>query len=201
VHNPKLNTVRVWFVALPDGSVRDVHVTPIDAQLASCLAGKLAELRLPGDRKQLLSYQLSAQPAGAEVAAEAPSRPGEFWARAEQRVTKNAKPPQSPPWWLDKNPLFVVMDASTEMRAPQLDAAAGADHAPSPAVTAPVSPTKSTDAGQAPAKTADTRPGQARAVQPQRAPQPAAASGLQPAPAAQPASEDAWWLPQQGTKH
>ena len=46
-------------------------------------------------------------------------RLGQFslWANAERRASKNSKPPQVPPWWEDKNPLFVVMDAATGMRA------------------------------------------------------------------------------------
>jgi hypothetical protein len=188
VRSPKLSTVRLWFVALPDGSVRDVHVTPIDVQLASCLAVKLGELRLPNDRKQLVSYQLAVQPPAAG-APEVTATSNEFWARAERSAPKNAKLPQTPPWWLDKNPLFVVMDESTGMRAPQPEAAA-ASHAPPPAAT----PTKNTEAAQPPAKSPEPRPAQAATAQPQPA-QPPAASGLKPAAAPQ-QPDDTWWLPQ-----
>lgn len=197
---PKLTTVRLWFVALPDGSVRDVHVTPIDKQLASCLSAKLADLRLPCDHKQLVSYQLAVPPSAArEVPADAGGATSDaFWARAERRAPKTARRSQSPPWWLDQNPLFVVMDEPSGLRAAQ-----------QPAVVSPPGPKPPSAAASAtvpevpprpPAKTPGARAGSAQS----QAPQPSAASALRPmpaAPATPSAPEDTWWVPSQDAKH
>jgi hypothetical protein len=184
--SPKLNTVRMWFVALPDGSVRDVRVTPIDKQLATCLDAKLSSLRLPNDRKQLVSYQLWLPPPVSEEKPAEPAASGEFWARAQQRAPKNARVPEMPPWWQDKNPLFVVMDQQGSPVAQQPAAApasASAVKVPTPAMT----------------------PEQPMAAPVANAPQPAQAaqpSQLKPAPAAKqpPPAEDAWWVPVQEPK-
>jgi hypothetical protein len=192
LRSPKLTTVRLWFVALPDGSVRDVHVMPIDKQLAGCLGQKLAELRLPNDRKQLVSFQLAVAPAIASTPADVTATSEDFWATAERRASKNTKPPQSPPWWEDKNPLFVVMDAATGMRV----ASQPANAAPPPALAPPsAAPATSAEAKQPAPKSSEDQAPPHEAVQ-----QPAAASGLKPAASAPqpPASVDAWWLPQQG---
>jgi hypothetical protein len=178
---PKLNTVRMWFVALPDGSVRDVRVTPIDKQLAACLEAKLSSLRLPNDRKQLVSYQLwLPPPVGEEKPVESVAS-DEFWARAEQRAPKNVRVPDVPPWWQDKNPLFVVMD---QQGRPAQQAAAPVK-APAPAAT-PAQPSA------APV---------AKVPQSARAAQPADVSKLKPVPVQEPPPEqDAWWVPVQEPK-
>jgi outer membrane protein assembly factor BamB len=187
---PKLTTVRVWFVALPDGSVRDVRVTPIDERLASCLGAKLAELRLPSDRKQLVSYQLAVPPTAAGETAGAGGDTGEaFWALAARRAPKSSRAPQSAPWWVDKNPLFVVMDEATGTAT---QAEAGHNM---PAAMVSGAARAST---QTPAKPSG---GRASSASPQPAPQPGAASSLTPAPATPSASEDNWWVPAQDGKH
>jgi hypothetical protein len=161
---------------------------PIDKQLAACLGQKLAELRLPNDRKQLVSFQLAVTPAVASAAPEPIATREDFWANAERRASKNSKPPQVPPWWEDKNPLFVVMDAATGMRAASQPAEAAL---PGPASPAPA-PVKSAEPKSEPSED------QARGPEPPQ--QPTAASGPKPAPTApKPAtSEDEWWLPHQG---
>ncbi|HET6339724.1 MAG TPA: PQQ-binding-like beta-propeller repeat protein [Polyangiales bacterium] len=192
--SPKLTTVRLWFVALPDGSVRDVRVMPIDKQLASCLEQKLAEMRLPNDRKQLVGFQLAVTPAAASASSEAAATSDDFWAMAQLRASKHTRSPQTPPWWQDKNPLFVVMDATTGLRAAQQPAE------PQTAAQQPVAaPTKSTEPKQPQPKRSDTR---TRSAQPEPSQPPPAASGPKPAAAEppQPGSEDAWWLPQEGKR-
>jgi hypothetical protein len=197
--SPKLTTVRVWFVALPDGSVRDVHVTPIDKQLASCLSAKLAELRLPCDHKQLVSYQLGVPPTAAgETPAVAGGASDAFWARAERRASKTTRTPQSPPWWLDRNPLFVVMDEATGARAAEQPAESSLPGHNPPAAGAAATVTEAPP--QPPAKPSGARAGSAQS---QPAPQPSAASASKPGPGtpAAPTSEDTWWVPAQDGKH
>jgi hypothetical protein len=61
-----------------------------------------------------------------------------FWARAERAAGNDAKIPAEPPWWLDRNPLFVAIDAPQPARttpaAPQPAAQ------PKPEPTAPATP-------------------------------------------------------------
>jgi hypothetical protein len=222
--SPKLSSVRLWFVAHPDGSVRDVHVTPIDKQLASCLGGKLAELRLPSDRKQLVSYQLTVRPpAGSESADDSIPANAEFWSQAERRAAKHARTPQTPPWWLDQNPLFVLLDETGAPRntpaQPSVTASGAAAKASTPnAATGVAGVTPSSPAGApAPEAAAASAPVPGRQTKPntpasspeatsgkppQPAPQqPPAASGLKPAAAAPAQPEDQWWVPVEGGKH
>ncbi len=108
---PKLGSVRLQFVAQPDGAVREVHVMPNDAELGQCLRAKLGELKLPSEQKELVSYRLVLAPA---IAPALPSveraDSGAFWSRAEQRAPKAAVRSKEPPWWVDQNPLFLAID-------------------------------------------------------------------------------------------
>jgi hypothetical protein len=118
---PKLNAVRVSFIAQPDGSARDVHVMPIDQKLGECMQAKLGQLHLPSanQSKRLVSYRMVLPPSAASTWAAKEREPagGPFWTHAERAAGKDARVPAQPPWWVDQNPLFVAIDTPSSPRA------------------------------------------------------------------------------------
>ncbi|HKP64369.1 MAG TPA: PQQ-binding-like beta-propeller repeat protein [Polyangiales bacterium] len=156
---PKLNSVRVWFVAQPDGSARDVHVMPIDRELGTCMQKKLGELALPREAaKRLISYRVVLPPSAASPAWPVKQREedGEFWTRAQHAAGNEPKIPAQPAWWVDQNPLFVAIDAPTTAAPRAAEARPVGTPAPvvkpKPAEQAPAAPAAAEDTWWVPAE-------------------------------------------------
>jgi hypothetical protein len=147
---PKLGNLRLWFVVQAGGKARDLRVMPDDRVLAKCLESQLAPLRIDigQNERQLVSYRFTPTPAEASAPPERQHKQEEsFWAPAERAAAKDARVSQAPPWWQDKNPLFVAIDApsvAAPAQAAPKRAARAAEEVP-PTAAGPETPAASSE--------------------------------------------------------
>lgn len=172
--NPKLEQVRIAFVAEGDGSAHAFHVAPESSELVDCLYPTIASLRLPQFARDRAVAQvvIDAQPeretAPKIESAERAREPWWAWRIRAPHPNAQTHAPRAP-WWLSRQ----VFGSRIESGPPAITPAA-------PAASAPATPAPATAPAPATPAPAPATP----------------APTTTPAPSTPEPETERWWLPE-----